>query len=220
MDRKKILITRSSDDHPTGVLFYFAGSLIEKLKDVGEYIIVDLSEEKATRTNFEKTIQKTNPRLVILNGHGNEREVCGYRSETILDDTNIKLLDSKIVYAVACDSAEELGDLSVQIGKADAYIGYDANFMVVCDPSRTTVPSKDKNIKPFEKVYYTLVLSLVSGFSVYNSVEKTKDITKQLIKDYGVSAIKDKYGDAPLIRFALYWNFCYLKYYGDNEAVI
>jgi len=218
MDKKMILVTRPSHDYATSILFYLSGKLFSKIEKVDEYGIINLTENKVIRSNFEKAL-KTNPRLVILNGHGSQNQVYGHGfEEVILDEHNMHLLDSKIIYAVACDSAQQLGELSVEVGKAEAYIGYELQFMISSDPSKSTTPSKDENIVPFERIYCSMILGLIAGLSVNDSIKKTQEMIIQLIRQYGVSAIKDKYGDAPLIRFALYWDFVSLKYFGSGDA--
>lgn len=220
MVKKSILFTRPNHDQPTACLHYFSGKLIEQIKVVGEYNIVNLEKERATKENFKKAIEKTNPRLVVLNGHGYKYAVCGHNDMEILNKGNINLLDSRITYAVACDSTEELGEIAVSEGNADAYIGYEANFMVVIDPSRSSTPLKDKNLKVFIKPYATLVLSLISGLSVEKSINETKKVLISLIREYGVYGIRDRFGDAPLIRFALYWDLTFLKGYGKLSSVV
>ena len=205
---------------PTACLHYFSEKLIKSINEVGEYKIINLEKERATKENFEKCLTKTKPRLLVLNGHGFKCAVCGHMGEIILHEDNISVLGSKITYAVACDSSEELGEKAVSKGKADAYIGYEANFMVVIDPTRSSTPSKDKNLKVFIKPYMALVLSLISGLNVGEAVNNTKKALKDLIREYGVYGIRDKYGDAPLIRFALYWDLTFLKGYGDLSSVV
>lgn len=218
--QKSILFTRPSYDMPTACLHYFSEKLMESINEVGEYKIINLEKEEATKENFEKCIAKAKPRLLVLNGHGFKCAVCGHMGEIILDENNINLLNSKITYAVACDSSEELGEKAVSKGKADAYIGYEANFMVVMDPSRSSTPSKDKNLKVFIKPYATLVLSLISGLSVGESIDNTRKAIKDLIREYGVYGIRDRYGDAPLIRFALYWDLTFLRGYGELSSIV
>ncbi len=220
MQSKTILFTRPNHDFATSYLFYFADNLIKEIRQIGEYNIIDLDGKKAIRKTFEQSMHKKNPRLVILNGHGSSDAVLGYGEEVILGSKNIGLLNSKIVYAVACDSAERLGELAVDDGKADAYIGYNARFMIVIDPSRTTNLSKDKNILPFLKSYSSLVLSLLAGLTVEKSIENSKQEMRRLIRKYGVSGIRDEYGDAPLIRYALFWNLCFLTGNGNLSAVV
>ena len=117
-------------------------------------------------------------------------------------------------------SALQLGKFAIENGNADSYIGYAANFMIITEESRTTTPHKDKNFKPFMEVYVTLIFSLVSGLTTGESVKKTKNHIRNLIKDYGILGIRDKYGDAPLIRFGLYWDLFYLKVLGKENSVI
>lgn len=219
MPKKFILFTRPNYDIPTSVLHYFSEVLINNIKEIGEYNIINLESKEVTKTNFENAIVKSNPRMIVLNGHGSKSAIFG-NNEEILNKDNISLLKSRIVYAVACDSSEELGEIAIDIGKADAYIGYEAYFMVVIDPSRSSTPSKDKNLKIFIKPYATLILSLISGLTVEQAITKTKDILKSLIREYGVYGTIDKYGDAPLIRFGLYWDLTFLKGYGNLQTLI
>lgn len=218
---KAILFTRPNHDEPTAALHYFSGEVIENIKNVDEFSIIDLEGQKANRKNVEKGLNKTNLRLVVLNGHGSKNSVCGNGyDEIILDEKNIRLLNAKIIYAAACDSSEELGELAINKGNADAYIGYESKFMVIIDPTRSATPSKDKNLKIFIKPYAALILSLISGRSVQDSIDETKRTLKELIREYGVYGIRDQYGDAPLIRFALYWDLFFLKGHGKMYSTI
>lgn len=218
MTKKHILITRPIHDISTSYLHFISGELIKEINAVGECVIIDLEENQVIKKEFEKVLDKSDPRLVILNGHGSYDSVFGQK-EVILDKTNIEKLKSKIVYAVVCDSCKELGEFSINQGKVEAYIGYEANYMIVIDPERSTTPMKDKNFIPFKESYMRLILSLISGRTVSQSVETTKQHIRGLIREYGIRGIKDKYGDASLIRFALYWNLFFLKALGNQEAV-
>ncbi len=219
MQPKTILFTRPNYDFPTSYLHYFADNLIKEVRNIGEYNIIDLEGKRAIKSNFEQSVSKKSPRLIVLNGHGSPNAVWGH-NEVILNSDNVNLLNSKIIYAVACDSAENVGELAVNRGQADAYIGYNARFMIVIDPSRTTTPAKDKNILPFLKSYSALVISLLAGLTVEKSIERSKAEMRHLIRSYGVSGIRDEYGDAPLIRYALFWNLCFLKGNGNLSSVV
>jgi len=193
---------------------------MKEIEDVGEYSIQNLEGPKVNRENFESYVTKTKPRLIILHGHGSKDAVFGQNYEVILDKDNISLLNSTITYAVACDSSEQLGEIAINTGNADSYVGYEGEFMVVMDPSRSSTPEKDKNLKIFIQPYATLVLSLVAGKTVNDAITETKEVLRSLIRQYGVYGIKDSYGDAPLIRFALYWDLVFLKGYGDLDSKV
>ncbi len=217
--KKMILITRPSYDTQTHYLHFISGEIKKEIESVGEVSVIDLETDKATRKEFEKALDKANPRLVLFHGHGSYDSISGQNGEIVLDNRNIRKLKSRIIYAVVCDSASELGETSIKDGEAEAYIGYDSRFVIVIERDRSTTPMKDKNFKPFKDTHKKLILSLVSGINVEVSVEKTKKYIRELIREYGVRGIKDKYGDAPLIRFGLYWNLMSLKVHGNSNAV-
>ena len=216
--RKTILFTRPCYDLPTEYLHYISGQLVGSLKFADEHAIIDLAGKGVLRSDFEKAVKKGSPGLVVLNGHGTKDAIYGAADEIVLDGQNVRILASRIVYAVACDSLEGLGQLAVNAGQAACYVGYGANFMIIVDPTRTAAPGKDKNIKPFVQVYATTVLSLAAGLTVAESIRNTKEKIKSLIKEYGVYGIRDRYGDAPLIRWALYWDLFFLSAHGDLDA--
>jgi len=219
MDRNKILITRPCTDSATQVLSNIAKEVKDVVEKVGEFQVIDLHDDKATRKNLESVLDRQQPRLVILNGHGNVGCIYGHKGELIIDADNVSKLKSTIVYAIACDSLLDLGEKAIN-GGVDAYIGYASRFMIVADPVRSTTPLKDKNLNAFKDVYTHLILSLISGISVKEAVEATKVHIAELIKEYGVLAIRDTFGDAPLIRFALYWDFYALTYLGDGNTML
>lgn len=213
---KKFLITRPRWDVMTSYLYDFSGSVTKLVKKTKGIHITSIEHSKVNRINFENIIMKENPSLIFLNGHGDKKEVAGHENEIILDKKNIKLTKNKIVYALACDSLEELGKIAVKEG-AETYIGYKASFMIVRDPSKESTPSKDKNAFPFKKACNILISSLVFGNTVKRSIELTKKEYIHSIKSYGTSK-DDPYGDVPLIRFALAWNLEFLGFEGNPDA--
>ena len=75
--KKCILMTRPLHDIPTQYLHFLSGELKKEIDSVGEYTVIDLETEKAVRKEFEKALDKANPRLVILHGHGSYDSVLG-----------------------------------------------------------------------------------------------------------------------------------------------
>src|SRR3989338_1415976 len=151
--KKLILITRPSYDTPTHYLHFISGELKKEIEFVGEVSVIDLETNKATRKEFEKALDKANPRLVLFHGHGSYDSISGQNGEILLDKRNVKKLKSRIIYAVVCDSASELGETAIRSGEAEAYVGYDSRFVIVIDPERSTTPINDKNFKPFKDTH-------------------------------------------------------------------
>ena len=212
---KQFLITRPSHDKETSYLYSFSKAIVEIVKKDKNIRLTELSMKNANRKELEKSLLTKDSTLIFLNGHGNSETVFGHSNKAILDAKNISLTKNKIVYALACDSLISLGKLAIKKG-AKAYIGYKNEFMWVGDPTKSTVPDKDKNSVPFRRVCHSLSYSLLEGMSVQEAVNKTKELYKKLIKTYGTS--KDTFGDAPAIGLALSWDLSALDYEGEAKA--
>lgn len=213
---KKLLITRPNHDVATSYLYDFSKEIVEIIRSTSDMHITCLEKSDVVRKEFEKVLTKENPKLIFLNGHGNRKEVFGHKDEIILDEDNISLTKKGIVYALSCDSLENLGPIGVNKG-VRAYIGYKSSFMIVKDPSRVGTPNKDKNALPFKNACSVLIKSLIFGNTVSKCIEMTKTEYINSIRSYGTSD-DDPYGDVPLIRFALAWNYKFLDFCGDGEA--
>lgn len=213
---KNFLITRPKHDVITSYLHDFTKEIIKTLRSTKDIHVTNLAGNKATRNNLEKCLLNESPGLVHLNGHGDRKSVAGHKDEIILDKNNISITRNKIIYALSCDSLEDLGQLAVEKG-AKTYIGYKARFMMVIDPTRVTNPNNDNNALPFKRACSAMMTSLVFGNTVGDAIERTKEEYRHSIRSYGTSE-DDPYGDAPLIRFALAWNLEFLDMCGDPGA--
>jgi len=213
---KNFLITRPNHDITTSYLHDFSKETVKTAKATMDIHVTNLEGSNANRKKLEKALTKENPGLIFLNGHGDRRRVAGYQDEIILDGKNVELTKEKIVYALSCDSLEDLGQTAVEKG-AKAYVGYKARFMLVRDPSREGAPNKDKNALPFKRACSALITSLVFGNSIEKAIELTRKEYRHSIRSYG-TAKDDPYGDTPLIRFALAWNLEFLDMHGDPKA--
>ena len=212
---KKFLITRPWYEVPITYLHEFSKSAIKEAKGRKDLHVIHLEGSDATRSRFEKEAKKMDEGLMFLNGHGTKESVWGHEDEPLLDMSNASIVRKKIIYALACDSLQQLGKYAVSVG-AQAYVGYRSSFMIVTDHSRDTSPGKDKNALPFRKACEILMRSLLEGETVKKAIEKTKNEYRHSIKFYGSS--EDSQGMTPLIRFALAWNLEYLDMEGNPEA--
>lgn len=213
---KTMLITRPTYEPTVNYLHSFSNGPVSIWRSLKEFHVTDLEGKDATRANFESRLEKEKPKLIFLNGHGSKKNVCGHNGEVILDTKNVSLTKDSIIYAISCDALDTLGPATIKNG-AKAFIGYSASFMLIKDPSRTGNPNKDKNARPFKRVCLILINALVNGFSVKKAVDITKNEYRDLIMSYS-DADDDPYGDDPLIRFALTWNYEYLDFEGNPDA--
>lgn len=177
--------------------------------------VVDLSDKKANKERVTGTLQKTPIRLVMFNGHGDDNVITGHRDEELIKSPgNEKLLRNKIVYCRSCNSAKKLGPDSV-ISGADAFIGYDSEFVFVYDIRSITEPLKDKTAALFLIPTNTLVSSLIKGNTVKFSYEKSQEVFKQNINKLLSSTTSDE--ERELIRY-LYWDYSHQIYHGEDKA--
>lgn len=213
---KQFLITRPRHDKETSYLHSFSKAIVQIVKENRAIRLTELDGSKANRNEVESSLSTKDQTLAFFNGHGDEETVYGHENKAILDRDNIRLIDTKIVYALACSSLVGLGKLAIQNG-ARTYIGYRDEFMWIGDPSTSATPDKDKNAAPFRKVCHILIHSLVTGMPTGKSLEKTRAEYRKLIKTYGTSE-DDPFGDVAAIGFALSWDLTCLDMVGDANA--
>lgn len=213
---KQFFITRPRHDKETSYLHSFSKAITKITKGNKMIRLTELEDSKANRKNVEDSLSTTDKTLAFFNGHGDEKTVYGYQDKPILDSGNVSLTKGKIVYALACSSLVQLGELAVKKG-AHAYIGYKNEFMLIGEPSKSATPDKDKNAAPFRKACHVLINSLINGISVKESIEKTKIEYEKLIRNYGTSE-DDPFGDAPAIGFALSWDMLCLDLVGNPHS--
>lgn len=159
---KSLLITRPDHDDTTHYLYYWHNKTIEVAKSKNVKVL-DLSKKRANKKEVNGMLSKQKPSLVIFNGHGNKDEVTGYNNESLIKlGENEKLLKDKIIYAISCRSAKNLGKKSIKSG-TKAYIGYKEDFVFFFDANKQTHPLADKTAKLFLEPPQILSTSLVKG---------------------------------------------------------
>ena len=189
-------------------------AIIDIAKKKGKKVI-DLTDKKATRLRVSGTLDKKPVRFVMFNGHGDENLIAGYKNEYLIKSPgNERLLKDKIVYCRSCSSAKKLGPDSV-ISGADAFIGYDNEFIFVYESRSITNPLKDTTASLFLTPTNKLVISILKGNKVNYSYEKSQELFKQNISKLLSSKTSDD--DRELIRY-LYWDYIHQIYHGDGEA--
>ena len=205
-----ILFTRPEHDPTTHYLSHWCKESIILAESKGVKVL-DLNREKATKIEVENRLTKFSPKLVVLNGHGNENTVTGHKNEPLITiNDNEKLLKDKIVYAISCRSAKNLGPKSVSAGAIN-YSGYDDDFVFIYEPENFSRPLLDNTAKMFLEHSQIYVESLIKG----NTIDEALKRSKQNLKDNFVKALSEN--NTNTLRF-LWWDLKHLVSHGKVDA--
>jgi len=206
----EMLITRPEHDKTTHYLSNWSKEIIN-IAEGKNIKVFDLNREKAIRTNVEVRLRKLSCNLTFFNGHGNFNVITGHNNEPIIiGGENENLLKSKIVYAISCKSAKELGPRSVKAG-AVSYTGFDDDFIFVYEPENISRPLHDNTAKLFLEPSQLFMKSLIKG----NSVREGMDKTKKLLADNFLKALNDNDRDSAKY---LWWDLKHFVSHGDVDA--
>lgn len=206
-----LLITRPNYEKTTYYLFHWNKEILQEAKNK-EIKIIDLSESRANRKEFQSVIAKMNPQLVILNGHGSSDQITGQNGEVLIKvGDNEGVLKGKIVYALSCKTSQALGPASVKKG-CISYIGYSEDFTFWFKNPR---PLDDKWAPLFLEPSNYIPIGLIKGHSVKEVFEKAKSLYLKNIQ----MLIATKSLDSFLIPDLL-WNMNNLHVDGSQEAFL
>ncbi len=212
---KTLLITRPEHDCATIYLSKWSKEIIQKAKKKG-LCVIDLHRDKANRDRVVGTLEKTNPKLVVLNGHGSENSVKGHKDEVILKIDDKKAIKDKIIYARSCKSAKKLGQKIITNG-ARAYLGYTEDFIFTYSVNKTSKPLEDKEAALFLEPSNRIPLSLLKNHTAGEANEQSKGLFKKNIEKLLVEGPSSEHYSA--ISY-LYWDMINQVCLGDKEAVL
>ncbi len=205
-----ILFTRPEHDPTTHYLSHWCKESIILAESKGIKVL-DLNRERAVKIEVENRLTKFSPNMVVLNGHGNENMVTGHKNEPlIIVGNNERLLKDKIIYAISCRSAKNLGPKSVSAG-AISYSGYDDDFVFIYEPEKISRPLSDNTARMFLEHSQIYVESLIKG----NTVDEATKRSKQNLKDNFVKALSEN--NTTATRF-LWWDLKHFVSHGKIDA--
>jgi len=211
-----VLFSRPKHDITMEYLFYYSKELVKLTEDSGLKAI-NLEKEGANKKTIIERIIKQKPNLIIFNGHGTAKTICGHKNEVIISgDENSEVLKDAITYSLSCSSASKLGPEAVSNG-ALAFIGYKFDFAIGRDPDSEASPRRDKIARFFIEPSNILVSNLIQGKNAKYSVFIAKEKMRENI-DY-LSTTKD-FPDAIHYAPYLYGNHAGLVIRGNEEASI
>jgi len=171
--------------------------------------------------NFEETIEKYDPSLVILNGHGGRKSIGGFKNHIILglryydpemrlkiEEQNPETMKGRIVYMFSCFSAKELGPRLVEYG-AKAVAGYGSSFIFKTDRERPP----DERAEAFFTAALQLPILLAQGASFGEGCNAVKRSFLGYVEEY------EEKGDEQMAKY-LYHDFLNFKCFGDMGATM
>ncbi len=211
---KKILVTRPEHDDTTYYLSNWSKKSLQ-LAQIKGIKVLDLHRERANGSEVAGMLEKQKPRLVVLNGHGSDNVVAGYKDEPlIIGGKNEELLKEKITYAISCRSARELGRKVIKSG-GNTYFGYEDDFIFFYDPFMISRPLEDKTAGFFLEPATEIITSLLKGAKAGECSKKSKEsFERNMHKLLSSEASKE---DASLARY-LWWNMRNQVCLGDENS--
>jgi len=179
---KGILVTRPEHDQTTKYLSCYAKLVIKYAENKGIQV-KDFKSGNVKKGEFSKFIQKQNPKLLFLNGHGGADSIEGEKGEIIIrKNDNDELLKGKITYARSCFAALSLGEKCGRFGKDTCFIGYSLPFQFWFDETRSGTPLKDEIAALYLLPSNKLVESLIKGNKTKTAFDKSRELMVQNMK--------------------------------------
>ena len=211
---KTTLFVRPNHDDVTSYLHFYSKILLKESESRG-FKTINKEKQDANKIVITSVINKQNPEFIMFNGHGSSTMICGHQDETLIEKgKNHNLIKNKIVYALACSSANKLGN-EVADNKT-TFIGYVDEFALGMDKNNQTTIYRDKRAKLFLEPSNLLVSSLLKG----NSAEKATIKAKELMRKNISKLRTDPFPDAKDYLPYLYNNYFVLDVLGNKSAVL
>lgn len=212
---KLILLTRPKYDDGTEYLSAYALEVIKEANKLG-IEVKDFEGRKANKNEVEKYLKIKNPKILFLNGHGNQEEICGHDEETIFSLSNFQLLRNKITYARACFAAVSLGKEVVKNNES-CFIGYHYPFSFWMDNGWSAKPLNDKIASLYLKPSNEIVIALLNGKTAHEADKKSKKMMIENMKK--ILALEKKNEPGAMNMLQILWdNYEGQEVLGNKEA--
>lgn len=213
--QKGLLMTCPEYDDATAYLTYFSKEIINEA--VEKSLKFKIVRDKNLKTEpFSKIINKLDYRLIVLNGHGSEDAVFGYKQNVIIQlNKNEHLLKERLVYARSCNVGAKLGKELMKATMNGAFIGYNLPFMFYMDSEWTAKPHNDKIAKLFIEPSNLIPISIIKGNSAIDAHNNAK---MQILKIMGKLIKRKQSPETPFYLEALWNNYSGQVIYGNKIA--
>ncbi|MBS3089141.1 hypothetical protein J4402_05225 [Candidatus Pacearchaeota archaeon] len=214
--KKGMIITMPRYDDVTEYFSQFSKEVIKEAEK--ELLPVKaLVDKEATKSSFEKVANSLQYSLVVMNGHGNSKEIFGQDKEAIISEgVNEQLLVGRITYARACEAAASLGKLIISINNEGCFIGYELPFQFYADITWAGNPMKDNTAKLFLEPSNAVPISLIKGKTAAEANENSK---RAILKNMN-KILRNADKDSLAVAEALWNNYEGQVVIGNGEALL
>lgn len=214
MSNTSILITQPNFDKTTQYISAWSEEVEEFSIKRGNKTLI-LKGKRANRSEFESVMKKTVPQLIMLNGHGNDREVAGQDNEVLLDSESVEnIIKGKIIYALSCSAAKVLGQDCIEKGTI-SFFGYNEEYIFLHSHIKVSRPREDKRAALFFKPSNQIPISLIKGNTTQESYKDSKNTLKRTIIDLLNSETTNE--ERVCLPY-LVWNYQHLTLLGNEKA--
>lgn len=211
-----MLITLPDHDITTFYLSKWSEEIIKIAEKNGMNITL-INGPKVNVSYVTRMINTKEPSILLFNAHGSDTTIGGQNNEPIIElGKNDKLLNSKMVHVVSCNSARKLGK---KCG-AKSFIGYDDIFWLYMDGNKTNKPLKDEKVKPILESALEAPKQIIKRKSAGEAYEKSQKMYQKNIDELTLSSSKHTAEELQVILPFLHWNKDCQKLYGDPNARI
>ena len=154
----------------------YVGSLalkrvVDEWRDRG-FAFTDLAGDSAVRVRVLEALAANDPVFCLLLGHGNETTLTGQGYDKVFWTCDSRELAGRVVYALSCITAAELGPDAVAKG-CKTYIGYDKTFGWIMSVIQD--PLADPYARSFFEPVLEIVRRLMAGFSAGEAYRASVD---------------------------------------------
>ena len=214
---KSILVTRPKYDDGTAYLSTYALEVIKEAKK-NNLFSKDFEGKNVTKQEVEKYLKTKSPKLVFLNGHGNEEEICGHGDETLFSKENAYLLKDKITYARACFAGISLGKEIVK-DNSGCFIGYVTPFSFWISDVWPTKPLNDKIASFYLNPSNEIMLKLINGRTAREADELSKKMMIENMKKILALEQKQEPGATTMLQI-LWGNYEGQIVLGNEDSIL
>jgi hypothetical protein len=207
-----MIIIRTNHDTQTNYLYLWSETVIKYAKDRG-YTVDKVEGRDITEKNIRSRINNRKPRIIFFNGHGSNTSLINNEQNEFITTESADIFKDTITFTRACSSLTGLGPSAVEKG-CKAFIGYRKSFWIVRQHKNECNPLRDEVAKPILEGSNLIIIELLKGKTVHQSIQKSHEHAEK-------SILELIYSKEPLARAslpALIANDAALGYEGNPET--